>query len=377
MTYKNMLRGSVALAAIAVLAAPGIANAADNMSTGQSKVKLTIGGQINKALLYADDGKSNRLMVVDNDVSSSRFFLAADAPVSKDVSFGAYMEYEFNSNSSANVSLHGGNGDTGQGNTNFVERYAYVYVKHATLGKLSLGQLSEAADDAMEQDLSGTGDSGVYSFPADLGGSILFRNASTGATGPAVNTVFSNFDGGRGDGIRYESPTFMGFTGLVSYQSGGGAGASLRYANKFGPVDMVAGLGYSNYSGLNATVEDQLGGSVSFLHSSGLNLTGAMGRNNVKPGSGLSNAESWYIKAGYIAKIFGAGTTNFGIDFGKTKDLAATGDNAKTYGVGVVQYFESIGASAYGQVRAYQLDRVGTANFDDVIVVSTGLKVAF
>lgn len=377
MTYKNMLRGSVALAAIAVLAAPGIANAANNMSTGQSKVKLQIGGQINKALLYADDGKSNRMMVVDNDVSSSRFFLAADAPVSKDVSFGAYMEYEFNSNSSANVSLHGGNGDTGQANTNFLERQAHVYVKHATLGKLSLGQLSEAADDAMEQDLSGTGDSGVYSFPADLGGAILFRNASTGATSAAVNTVFSNFDGGRNDGIRYDSPTFMGFTGILSYTSGGAAAASLRYANKFGPIDMVAGLGYSNYSSINATTEDQYGGSVSFLHSSGLNLTGAAGRNNVKPGSGLSNADSWYIKAGYIAKIFGAGSTNFGIDFGKTKDLAATGDNAKTYGIGVVQYFEAIGASAYGQVRTYQLDRVGTANFDDVIVVSTGLKVAF
>ena len=83
------------------------------------------------------------------------------------------------------------------------------------------------------------------------------------------------------------------------------------------------------------------------------------------------------MKAGYIAKIFGAGSTNFGIDYGKTEDLAATGYEAKTIGVGVVQYFESIGASAYGQVRQYSLDRVGTANFDDIIVVSTGLKVAF
>lgn len=377
MTYKDMLRGSVAFAAIAVLAAPGIANAADNMSTGQSKVKLTIGGHINKALLYADDGQSSRVMVVDNDVSSSRFFLAADAPVSKDVSFGAYMEYEFNSNNSANVTLHGGNGDTGQANTNFMERYAYVYAKHATLGKVVLGQVSEALDDAMEQDLSGTGDSGVYSFPADLGGGILFRNEATGATGPAVNAVLTNFDGGRNDGVGYVTPTIAGFTGIVSYVSGGSPSASLRYANKFGSVDMVAGLGYSNYSSVSATTESQYGGSVSFLHSSGLNLTGAVGRNNVKVGSGLSNAESWYIKAGYIAKIFGAGTTNFGIDFGKTEDLAATGDNAKTYAIGVVQYFEAIGASAYGQVRTYQLDRVGTANFDDVIVVSTGLKVAF
>lgn len=377
MTYKDMLKGSVALAALAVLATSGAANAADNMSSGQPKVKLQIGGQINKAVLYADDGKTSRLMVVDNDVSSSRFFMAADAPVNKDVSFGAYMEYEFNSNSSANVTIHSGNGDTGQASTNFVERQAHVYIKHATLGKLSLGQLSEAADDAMEQDLSGTGDSGVYSFPADIGGAILFRNKSTGVTGPAVNTVFSNFDGGRNDGVRYETPTLMGFTGLVSYTSGGAGAASLRYANKFGPIDLAAGFGYSNYSGISTTTEDQYGGSVSALHSSGFNLTGAMGRNTVKAAPGVSNAESWYIKAGYIAKIFAAGTTNFGIDFGKTKDLAATGDEAKTYGVGVVQYFEAIGASAYGQVRTYQLDRIGTANFDDVIVVSTGLKVAF
>lgn len=376
MTFSKLLKGSVAVAALYAVAGPVAALAADDtLSHGQPKVKLTVGGQINKALLYASDGKTSDVMVVDNDVSSSRFFMAAEAPVTNDVTFGSYLEYEFTSNSSAAVNLHAGNGDTGQGSTNFTERYAYVYVAHKTLGKLSLGQLSEAADDAMEQDLSGTGDSGVYSFPADLGGSILFRTKA-GATGPAVNTVISNFDGGRNDGIRYETPTFAGFTGIASYTSGGGTGASLRYASKIGSVDVAAGLGYSNYSSINAATSAQYGGSLSLLHSSGFNVTGAMGRNDQKAAASISNANSYYVKVGYIAKIFGAGSTNFGIDYERTSDLAASSDKAKTYGVGVVQYFEAIGASAYGTVRKYELDRPGT-NFEDIYVVATGLKIAF
>ena len=212
MNMKTMLKTSVAAAALFAVAAP-VSAADDTLSSGQPKVKLQIYGKINKAMMWADDGVTSRAMAVDNDISGSRFGFIASAPVNEMVSFGAKMEYEFQSNASNNMSLHTGAGDTGQGQTNFSERVAEVTVTHKTLGKLSLGQGPTASDGTAEVDLSGTSiASNSVSFNG-IGGGIQFRNERTRAVLVSNGSVFTNIDGlSRNDRIRYDSPTFAGFS---------------------------------------------------------------------------------------------------------------------------------------------------------------------
>lgn len=373
MKFNNQLKAGVAVAALFAFA--GSASAGE-LSTGQSKVKLQIYGKINKAVLWADDGVSSRAMIVDDDLSGSRFGFIATAPVNEMVTFGAKMEYEFQSNGSNDMTLHTGAGDTGVGQTNFSERVAEVTVTHKTLGKLSLGQGPTASDGTAEVDLSGTG---LVSNSVFMGsfGSLQFRNESTKAIVGSLGSSFTNLDGlSRNDRIRYDSPSFAGFALATSYISGGMGDVAVTYAGQWGRIKSAAAVGYWNQSGTSTTIESGWDGSVSLLDASGLNFTMAGGKRNHKSSNANPDPSFIWGKIGYMAKIFGAGTTNFSVDYGKTDDFNGRSTSGKTYAVSAVQNFADIGADAYITYRNYAYDAVGV-NSDDVRLIMTGLQVQF
>lgn len=375
MNMKTMLKTSVA--AVALFAFAGPASADDNMaSTGQPKVKLKIYGKINKAMMWADDGKSSRAMVVDNDNTSSRFGLIADAPVNEMVSFGATMEYEFQSNGSNDMTLHTGAGDTGQGQTGFNERKAEVYVTHKTLGKLSLGQGDTASEGTSEVDLSGTGIASNVVLMQTLGTSLQFRNAA-GATIVSRGSVFNNLDGlSRNDRIRYDTPSFAGFALATSYVSGGMGDVGVTYAGQWGRIKAAAAAGYWSQSGTSTTTEGGWDGSASLLDASGLNFTLSGGKRNHKSSNANPDPSFVWGKVGYMAKIFGAGSTNFGVDYGKMSDLNGRATDGKMYGISAVQNFKDIGADAYITYRNFSYDAVAV-NAEDIRIIMTGLQVQF
>ena len=376
MNMKTMLKTSVAAAALFAVAAP-VSAADDTLSSGQPKVKLQIYGKINKAMMWADDGVTSRAMAVDNDISGSRFGFIASAPVNEMVSFGAKMEYEFQSNGSNNMTLHTGAGDTGQGQTNFSERVAEVTVTHKTLGKLSLGQGPTASDGTAEVDLSGTSiASNSVSFNG-IGGGIQFRNERTRAVLVSNGSVFTNIDGlSRNDRIRYDSPTFAGFSLATSAVSGGMGDAALTYAGQWGRIKAAAAFGYWNDSGNSTTTKGGMDGSVSLLDASGLSLTLAAGKRDNKSSNVNPDPDFKWGKLGYTAKIFGAGGTSFGIDYGKFEDFNGRATDGKSYGLSAVQNFKDIGADAYILYRNFSYDAQGTTA-DDIKVIMTGLQVQF
>lgn len=368
------LAGGFAALAAVLVAAP--VSAADNFSTGQPKVKLVLSGQVNKALLFADDGNTSRKMIVDNPAASTRINFAAEAPVTADFSFGAQHEAEIPTNNASVVTLQG-NGDYNQASRSFVARKSEVMATHKRFGKLSLGMGSTATDGVIEADLSNTAVSGNYADSALVGAAILFYNSRTKTTSgsPAVGDVFNTLNGGNEDRVRYDTPTFAGFTGSVAGVSGGASDAALAYSGKIGAFELAATVGYYNSNGISTTVDHRLSGSASVLHSSGLSLTVAGGKQEFKAAS-RDNGTSLYGKLGYTAKIFGVGPTNFGIDYGVYDDYGQNGDEAKTYSIGAVQQFESIGSQVYILGKVYELDRTATS-YDDIKLVMTGIRVAF
>lgn len=357
-----------------LVAAP--VSAADNFSTGQPKVKLVLSGQVSKALLFADDGNTGRTLVVDNPAASTRVNFSALAPVTKDFSFGAQFEVEMPSNNASVVTLQG-NGDNNQASTTFVERKAEVMMTHARFGKLSLGQGSTATDGVIEADLSNTAVSGNYADSALVGAGMLFYNSTTKTTSgsPTVGDVFNTLNGGNDDRVRYDTPTVAGFTGSAAFVSGGASDAALSYGGKIGDFELAAMVGYYNPSSISTTVDHRFSGSASVLHSSGLNLTVAGGKQEFKAAS-RDNGTSLYGKLGYTAKIFGVGPTNFGVDYGVYDDYGQNGDEATTYSIGAVQQFESIGSQVYILGKVYELDRT-SASYDDIKLVMTGVRLAF
>src|SRR5688572_7833864 len=68
-------------------------------------IQVRLSGQINRALLHADDGSNSEWFNVDNSNSSTRFRFNADGPAMPNWRAGILLEFEFDSNPSADVNF--------------------------------------------------------------------------------------------------------------------------------------------------------------------------------------------------------------------------------------------------------------------------------
>lgn len=392
MNMKTILKTSVAAAALVAFTAPAMAT----IENGNAKVKLKVYGQVHKALLWGDDGNNDRMMVVDGQVSSTRLGFLAEAPVNADFSFGANLEMEWRSNQGSGVQIN--NGGTGGGTANdnavgtnsFTERKAEVTMTHKRFGKLSLGQGDEASQDASEYNLNGAAlASGVLSSTSYLTNTALFNKGGNAYLTTTLGAVFGNIDGDRDDRVRYDTPSIMGFTASASFTSGGGGAAGLKYDGKVGQFKILGAIAYNNDSGISTTTEDEVIGSVSVLHDSGVNASFAYGnRNHKQPTTGAANtpddAKFMGGSVGYIAKLFGVGPTAFSVDYYRTENLnrantasTTTEWEVKTMGIGVQQDFSDIGSSVFMTYRNYDIDAPTGTTVDDVNLVVAGVRVVF
>ena len=118
------------------------------VSTG-GKATVKLYGQVNRGVLFADDGRDQEYYHVDNDNSSTRIGLLAKAKASDDLSIGAKIEVDFESNASDVVSQTSGRN---VGSNSFKERHLDVFFLSKTFGKLSVGQGDTASNGTSEFD---------------------------------------------------------------------------------------------------------------------------------------------------------------------------------------------------------------------------------
>ena len=200
-------------------------------------VDFKISGQINRAILWADNGSDDDHWFVDNENSSSRFRFTGSNDFDNNFSVGIVWEVEMESNSSVDFDI-GDDDDTGD--VTFGERKLEFYIDH-TYGRLWLGQGDMASNGTAEVDLSGT-DVITYSGIADIAGGVTFRsNADKNVKIAAIGDVFNQFDGlSRRDRVRYDTPKF----GPVYFSASTGNGdiwdVAGRLAYEFGEFGKLA-----------------------------------------------------------------------------------------------------------------------------------------
>lgn len=381
MRKKNLAKVFFHVALCSVLALVCSAAAmADVEIFSNDKIALKMYGQINRAVMYADDGDTGEWYHVDNDHSSTRLGLKVNPKMSDKFTVGANLEFEYQSNASNKVwqELSNTSGDK------WDERKVEAWIK-SSLGKLTLGQGPTASDGTSEVDLSGTKVC-AFSLILAAGGSVQFfgdNNTSdsdntNALSGVRVSDVFNNLDGlSRKDRIRYDTPTFNGFSLAASTVSDEGDDAedvALRYKGKLGDIKTAGALSYVHYSSSDSK-KSQVSGSLSFLMENGLSLTVAAGDLDYES-SGRDDGTFVYGKVGYIAKLCPLGTTAFSIDLGKFEDMKAEEDEADAIGFQCVQKLKDWHTEIYLNVRHYELDRVA-ADYDDILVGLAGLRVKF
>lgn len=337
------------------------------LGTAQA-VEVKLSGQINRAIMWADNGTNDDILHVDNDNSSTRFRLVGDEQVSDMVKVGVVWETQFESNSSADVDIN----QNDDGTSAFTERRLEAFFD-TSYGKLSIGQGPGAADGTSEFDLSGTSVI-MYSGVSDSAGSLTFRDGGGNPLTPvtAVGDTRSNFDGlSRNDRLRYDSPKFSGFTVSTSFTNGDAWELAGRYSADYGPVGKVAAaIGWVDTNDRGSTEFTQVGMSISWLHPTGVNVTLAYGSRDFEEG-GREDPTNFYGKVGYIW-----GMHAVAVEFGITEDLQLDGDESSNYGFAYVAKPWS-GVELYGAYRSFELDRSGVSDIDDLRQLMVGTRVKF
>ena len=361
--------------AVAILIGPPAAQAVD----------FKISGQINRAVLWGDNGNNDDIKFVDNDNSSTRFRFTGSNTFNDIWTVGIVWENQMESNSSsdtgggAGVIDIGDNGDSG--NVTFTERKMEFYVEHKAFGKLSLGQGDTASNGTSEVDLSGT-DVVNYSSIVDMAGGFSFRDDNdnrildSGANNTFIADVFSNYDGlSRRDRIRYDTPTFYGFYASTSYMNGQTYDFALRSAHEWeGFGKLAAAIAY--VPGNNQRDDyRQFNGSISFLHNSGLNLTFSHGRRDFDTRNS-DDGKNYYGKLGYKA-----GKWALSVDYTYSENVDQDDDEATSIGTAAVwNIWDSV--EFYGSYRWHDLDRgnldpANTSNAENISAVMIGGRVKF
>ena len=105
---------------------------------------LSLSGQMNRALLWGDDGLASKLHQVDNNNSSTRFRIVGEAMPLEGTTAGMNLETEIRPNSSATQTLTQNLPQPASAVT-FTIRQAEAYVANPDFGEVRLGFGSTAS----------------------------------------------------------------------------------------------------------------------------------------------------------------------------------------------------------------------------------------
>lgn len=410
---------------------PALVTPAAAVSSGGNRVALSLSGQVNRALLYGNDGLNSKLRNVDNNNSSTRFRIVGEARPLDDTVAGMNLEMEIRPNSSVNTTLTQNLPQSASAVTPTI-RQAEIYGGNPNYGEARLGFGSTASYLTAEVDLSGTAvasyvqisdfdggfafrQKGAALVPGGAGGAFVLSPAK--AYGPAVASVFNYFDGlGRDDRIRYDSPVWNGLQLATSLLDGGAFDAAARYARQYDDFQIASGIGLgfatarnrpqptaygyagvpagvvgSSLAGTNAspnspTTADvnpdrstQFDGSVSVLLKSGLNFTVAGGLRDphyTDPTGRRLSPNLLFVKLGYQYHFFPIGLTALSVDFAQNEELIFNNDIARAYGIAAVQNIDQFGLELYLAGKYETLDRA-FASYRPIVAVMSGGRVRF
>jgi len=401
------------------------------VTSGGNRVTLSLSGQINRALLYGNDGDASKVRQVDNSNSSSRIRIVGEAHPTANTVAGINLETQITPNSSANETLTQ-NLPQSASNVTFTIRQAELYAGNPRYGEVRLGFGSTASYLTSQVDLSGTAIAS-YVNVADFDGGFAFRQTAAarvpggakgsfvlspvGAYGPAVGSVFNYFDGlGRDDRIRYDTPVWEGFQLSISAVDGGAFDFGLRFAREYhgfriaggfggafatarnhaepgayGYAGVPAGAGGISLGGTNsapntpttadvtADGSNQFDGSISVLFDNGFNATLAAGTREPDyrdPTGAKLSPTLLFGKLGYQHRFLPIGVSAFSADYAQNDDLIFARDRARAWGVAAVQNIDRFGMEVYLAARYQTLDRT-FAKYHPIIAVLFGSRVRF
>lgn len=382
------MKNTITVLTAALLLGASAAQALE-IKSGNDKAQVQLYGEIDRAVMYADDGKQDKVFHVDNTNSETRVGLNGEVAAADYLTAGSTFELKWQANPSHAVSM-----DEESIAGEFQNEKVEVYFDFKNAGKFSIGQGSMASDGASEVDLSGTdiiGNSGA----ADVGGGLKFYDAAGGGYGGAdggtvVGEAFKRqccdlfnritSDGlGKRQRVRYETPDFAGFSLSAAAGAEDSADVALNYASEFGGNQLKAAAAWSNPG--KGSEYAQINASASVLFGFGLNLTAGFGTHDMDtlPSNG-DDPVFTYGKIGWkCEQLFSVGSTAVSVDYGIYKNGTALDIEQKATAAGVqfVQELSACSTQLYAAWRNFALEDNTTADYNDISVIIAGAHITF
>jgi hypothetical protein len=360
---------------------------------GNRVVSLEISGQVNKALLFWDDGVDSDTFIVDPDSDGTRVRFTGKAKLKPGWEAGYTLEFNFRDAQSQVVSQ-----DVDDGGDNFTIRRNFWYIESERLGRLTLGQENQATDGINEIDVVPT-----YSTVSKTHYAGAFKIRTSDGGGLADNSlawqdVLGAIGGGQEDIVRYDTPSIYGFIASASWGDNDIWDVALHFQKQWNSIKVVAGIGYLKDDRSNelTNTDSQLSGSISAMHvPTGLFVTFAAASRDQR--SSDEDATNLYFKGGISRRWLPYGDTTLWADYAKfegfSEGLLFNGDNdpagtrndlltaseATVWGFGVVQSIDSAAMNVYALAQFFSSDLdVDGARLDTedhyAIVVGSHLK---
>ncbi len=352
-----MKKKALAIAIATALTAPMAAHA----------VKVKVSGQVNKALMFADDGTFSQTQIVDNDNSSTRFRFSGSEDMGNGITAGIIWEVQQQSNPSNDVKMKstGDVADSSDPGVAFFERRAAVYFKGG-FGRVLLGQYQVAADGAVEKDLSGTS-LADYSSRQAVAGDIAYRTSAGATPVSDIEAHYNNYDGlSRRDLIRYDSPKLGGVANVAVSGGNDFWDAALHAKTSFAGGKFAAGLAYTS-----EPTKDTVGVSASFLFSQGTSLTFHYAEED-NDGVGGLQGEVYGIKAGHKF-----GNNAVSVSYSEADDISVAGITSEVISLAWVHKLKKPKVELYALYRNWELSGTGTAGVDEIDVIMVGSRIKF
>ncbi|MEC9368723.1 MAG: hypothetical protein VX871_08520 [Pseudomonadota bacterium] len=323
---------------------------ATTVRKGNRKVSVKLSGQVNRALLFWDDGDESDVYSVDNNTTNTRIRLTGDAKFKPGWSAGYYLEWQTVSTSSGSVNQL----TPSAGASDFGLRHAVWYIKSDKLGSVWLGQHSMATDNLIYMNVVGTSVSNGGGDLLSGGGFLLTQPGVTGnarLVGASWGTYYANFDvGNRSDIIRYDSPDIWGCVFSTAWGENDDWDVALRCKKELNSVKILFGIGYIEHTGNEGSVvgdgtslltgaihgQNDFIVSAGILHDpTGLFLTGwyadrdfdsitnqTTGGAAIALGTGVTapgDVETWYIEGGIYRRFNDLGKTALYINYAESE----------------------------------------------------------
>jgi hypothetical protein len=382
---------------------------------GNRKVKLNVSGWVAEQITYWDDGTEKNMYVGGlGQTLATHVKFHGEAMINADWSAGYVLHIEANTNDALAANQLSDDSDAG-----LVVRQSYWFVRSKNLGKLGVGRQSSASDNAaLLVDGSGSmvpanwvlfDNAGFFlrvngaMLPFTWGGELGYCTHMGSATGADCN-------GAPADSVRYDTPTWNGFSASAAWGEDDFWDAALRYSGEFSGFKVAAVAAYSVNSeayprifGLTPSdFEAKYFQAALYVEhvASGVFVYGAYGKEETdiayfgSPIASSPSGDHWYVKGGVRERWSSLGHTVLYGEYAQYNDMfgpvanfidnvfGGGGSTEMTLmGLGAVQEIDQAAMSVWLKYRRYQGEAshpaLGAVEFDDFDLISAGALINF